>query len=364
MLPAIKQLLLSPFLLSFLIAFLATPSVTWLYRHLGWLVYPEKEAKKHPAVVHEHPVPKGGGIAIFLALLFSSLFFLPLDKHLIGILAGALLATVIGVLDDRLNLNPYLRLIANFLCALAVIWVGIGIAYVTNPFDGIIRLDQPRIYFWLLGEQRSIWVLSDFFALFWIVSCMNIVGWSGGVDGQLPGFVAIAAFALGLQSLRFSADITQWPITILAGITAGAYLGFLPFNFYPQKIMPGYGGKSLAGFLLATLAILSTAKVGTLLLVLGIPLVDASYLILKRILRGHSPVWAGREHLHHQLLKIGWGRRRIAVFYWLASLVLAILALNLNSRQKLHAFIMVILVFIALSFWLRFLQKNSFSDSS
>jgi len=362
MLPAIRQLFLPPFLLSFLLAFLATPLVIFLYRRLGWLVYPEKEAKKHPAVVHEHPVPKGGGIAIFLALLLSSLFFLPLDKHLTGILVGAFLATIIGVLDDRLNLNPYFRLIANLFCGLAVIWAGIGIAYITNPLDGIIRLDQPRIYFWLLGEERSIWVLSDLFALFWLVSCMNIVGWSGGVDGQLPGFVAIAALALGLQSLRFSADITQWPVTILAGITAGAYLGFLPFNFYPQKIMPGYGGKSLAGFLLATLAILSTAKVGTLILVLGIPLIDAAYLMLKRVIKGHSPVWGGREHLHHQLLKIGWGRRRIAVFYWLTSLVLAIVALSLNSRQKLHALLMVILIFIALLFWLRSLQKKFSSE--
>ena len=301
---SIKQLFLPPFLVAFLIAFLATPVAIWVYKKLDWLVDPEKEKKKHPAVVHQYPVPKGGGIPVFLALLTTSLAFLPLDKHLKGILLGAFLATVVGVLDDRLNLNPYLRLLSNLFCALLVVGAGIGIAFLTNPFNGIIRLDQPRLSFYLLGETRSIWVFSCLFALLWITWCMNFIGWSGGIDGQLPGIVVIASLTIAFLSLRFSADITQWPVIVLAAITAGAYLGFLPFNFYPQKIMPGYGGKSLAGFLLATLAILSTTKVGTLMVVLGVPLIDASFIISRRILKGRSPVWGGKEHLHHQLMNL------------------------------------------------------------
>lgn len=358
-LQSIKQLFLPPFLVAFLVAFLTTPLVILLYRKLGWLVYPEKEAKKHPAVIHKYPVPKGGGIPIFLALLFTALIFLPLDKHLKGILLGAGLATIVGVLDDRFNLNPYWRLLTNLFCALAVVGAGIGIAFVSNPFGGIIRLDQPQVSFHLLGEARTIWVLSCLFALIWITWCMNFIGWSGGVDGQLPGIVVIATITIALLSLRFSADITQWPVIILAAITAGAYLGFLPFNFYPQKIMPGYGGKSLAGFLLAVLAILSTTKVGTLIVVLGVPLVDALFIISKRLLRKKSPVWGGKEHLHHQLMSLGWGKRKIAVFYWVITGFLGLLALNLSSLHKLHALLMLVLIFTAFFLWLNFFRKTN-----
>lgn len=355
---SIQRLFLPSFLVSFLVAFLMTPIVIWIYKKLDWLVYPEKEKKKHPAVVHQYPVPKGGGMPIFLALLITSLVFLPLDKHLKGILLGAFLAAIVGVLDDRKNLSPYLRLLTNLVCAFLVVGAGIGIAFLTNPFNGIIRLDQPQISFYLLGEARSIWVLSSLFALVWIAWCMNFVGWSGGVDGQLPGIVVTASMTVALLSLRFSADITQWPVIILASITAGAYLGLLPFNFYPQKIMPGYGGKSLAGFLLATLAILSTTKVGTLMVVLGVPLIDASFIISRRILNKKSPVWGGREHLHHQLMSLGWGRRRIAIFYWAITALLGFLALNLSSLQKLHALLMLALIFVAFFLWLNFFKKS------
>jgi UDP-GlcNAc:undecaprenyl-phosphate GlcNAc-1-phosphate transferase len=107
---------------------------------------------------------------------------------------------------------------------------------------------------------------------------MNIVGWSAGVDGQMPGFVSICALTLGILSMRFAAiDASQISITLLAFIVSGAFIGFLPWNFFPQKIMPGYSGKTLAGFLLALLAILSYGKVGTALLVLGVPMMDAIY---------------------------------------------------------------------------------------
>ena len=97
---------------------------------------------------------------------------------------------------------------------------------------------------------------------------------------------------------------------------SGAFAGFLPWNFYPQKIMPGYSGKTLAGFLLGLLAILSYGKLGTALLVLGIPTIDAIFTLTRRVAKGKSPVWADRKHLHHVLMDAGWGKRRIALFYW------------------------------------------------
>ncbi|PIP57133.1 hypothetical protein COS54_02690 [Candidatus Shapirobacteria bacterium CG03_land_8_20_14_0_80_39_12] len=343
-----------PFLLSAAVSFLTTPLVILLMKK--WRILDDPAKHKQAKVVHTYPVPRGGGIPIFLGLL-TSLFFLPLDKHLRGILAGALVALIVGLLDDKFEekIHPLIRLLSNFLAAAIVIGAGIGIAFVNNPFGGIIRLDLPKICFNFLGPH-CIWLLADILAILWIAWTMNFVGWSGGVEGQLPGVVVIAAMTIAGLSLKFSADITQWPVIVLAMITGGAYLGFLVWNFYPQKIMPGYGGKSMAGFLLAVLSILSTAKIATLMLVLAIPLIDALYLVVKRILAGRAPFWGGREHLHHRLLALGWGKRRIAIFYWLITAALGILALNLNSEAKFYTMFMLIILFLAGILWLNYLS--------
>jgi UDP-GlcNAc:undecaprenyl-phosphate GlcNAc-1-phosphate transferase len=150
-------------------------------------------------------------------------------------------------------------------------------------------------------------------------------------------------------------------VIVLAFILAGAYLGFLLWNFYPQKIMPGYGGGALAGYFLAVLAILSGAKVATAILVLGVPMMDAVYSIMRRIIQGRSPVWGDRGHLHHKLMDLGWGKRRIALFYWLVSAVLGWVALQLNSQWKAYTIVLLAVMVGGLLLWLNmatyFLKK-------
>ncbi|KKS33207.1 MAG: Undecaprenyl-phosphate alpha-N-acetylglucosaminyltransferase [Candidatus Amesbacteria bacterium GW2011_GWA2_42_12] len=295
---------------------------------------------KHPKVVHTFPVPRGGGIVIAITILVSSLIFIPIDKRLIGILAGVLILGVVGFLDDRFEekISPYTRLAVNALAALLVIGAGIGISYITNPLGGIINFN---------------WVLADLFALVWLVWMQNIVGWSSGVDGQLPGFVVIAALTMAALSLRFATDGSQTQVIILSLIVAGAYLGFGYWNWFPQKMMPGYGGKSIAGFCLGVLAILSGAKVGAMMIVLGVPFIDAALVIFKRLREGRNPVWGGYEHLHHMLLARGWGKKRIAIFYSTISAVMAILALNLNSSSKYFTMAAVVLLITGGVLWLQ-----------
>ena len=342
-----------PFFLAVLISFLATPIVILFLKKKKLLDDPKKHL--HAKITHKYPVPRGGGIPIFLSLL-SALFFLPLDQHLAGILLGAGVALMVGLLDDRFEekIPPFPRLASNVIAAIIVVLSGIGIAFINNPFGGIIRLDFPRLCFTFFNQTRCLWILADILAILWIAWTMNFVGWSGGVEGQLPGIVVIAALTIAGLSLKFSTDITQWPVIVLALILAGAYLGFLPWNFYPQKIMPGYGGKTLAGFMLAVLSILSTAKIATLMLVLGIPLIDAVYLMIKRIVSGRSPFMGGREHLHHRLLALGWGKRKIALFYWTITLILAFMALQLNSKQKFYTMFMLIVLFLGGILWLNY----------
>lgn len=348
----LASLALKPFLAAFGLTLAATPAVIFLARR--WRLVDDPRIRRHPASIHKGIIPRAGGSAVFLGIFFAALAFLPLDQHVVGILAGSILVVAVGLADDKFDLNPYLRLVTNFLAAGLVVASGIGIAFITNPFGGIIDLSHPRIYFELLGETRSIWVVSDIFALFWIVWLMNMVNWSKGVGGQMPGFVAVAAITIGLLSLRFTEDVTQWPVVILAFITAGAHLGFLPWNFPPQKIMPGYSGGSLAGYLLAVLSILSGAKVATGILVLGVPMIDATVTVLRRIAQGRSPVWADRGHLHHRLLDLGLSERKVAVFYWAVSALLGAVALNLNSQQKFYTIVMLAVIVGGAILWLNF----------
>ena len=258
---SIFNLAILPGLVALMVSFLATPLVIKLAWKLGIIDDPAKN--KQIKVIHTYPVPRGGGLALFVAILVASAVFLPIDKHLKGILGGAAVLTLMGILDDKYNLNPYLRLAGGFLAAAIPIAAGIGIAFLSNPQGGIIDLSQPQI------------------------------------------------------------------------------------NFY-----------FLAGYLLAVLAILSTTKVGTLIVVLGIPLIDTGYTIVRRILARKSPVWGDRGHFHHRLLDAGWGKRRVAVFYWVISAFLGMLALNLNTSSKLYTMVGIAILLGGTILWLTYRPKS------
>jgi len=348
------------FFLSILIALFLSLVITPLVRNFfirqGWVENSLIKNKKTHNATAITSVPRGGGIPIFISIIATCLLFLPLDKHLVGIIIASFFSLVVGVLDDIKDVSPKLRLVTNLITAIIVVGSGIGIAYISNPFGpGVIDLSFIIINFNFFGPH-SIWVISDILAIIWIIWCMNIVGWATGVDGQLPGFTAISAVFIGILGLKYSSDITQWPVIILSGAVCGAYLGFLPFNFFPQSIMPGYSGKSLAGFFLAVLAILSGAKLATLILLLGIPMIDGIITILRRLFK-HQPVYLGDgQHFHHQLLNRGWSRRSIALTYWFFSFVLGIISLFLNSSQKLYVFLGIFLLIISL--FIHFSRRN------
>ncbi len=336
-------------LISAFFVFILTIPTIILAKKIHLVTNPKK--RYHPAHTHTGIIPRGGGLPIYLGILLTSLIFLSPDKILVGILLASFLMVCLGLWDDYVDLSPQFRFFANLLISALVIGFGLGIPYISNPFDGVIYLDTWKINFNLFGP-RSILVIADIAAILWLAWTTNMVNWSKGVDGQLPGFVAITAAFLGLLSQRFSAhDISIQTTTLFSFIVAGAYLGFLPWNFYPQKIMPGYGGGALAGFLLGILSILSFGKLGTAMLILSVPMIDAVYTIIRRLKNKKSPFRADWGHFHHRLLEIGWGRRRIAIFYWLVSFILGVAALFLKGMEKLVVFcslIIILLVFILL----------------
>jgi UDP-GlcNAc:undecaprenyl-phosphate/decaprenyl-phosphate GlcNAc-1-phosphate transferase len=347
------DLIFSIFIISFSLTYLLVPFTIYFANRFGLVDNIKK--RPHPAHTHKGIIPRAGGLPIYLGIFIPLLIFFPQAKETIGILIGSSILILVGLWDDKRDRSPYLRFIINIIAAVIVVSYGIDMPYITNPFGGILHFDNAIIT--LPGIQTTL-TLSSIIAIIWIVWTTNIVGWSGGIDGQMPGFVSISAIVIGLLSLRFvTNDPSQLLVTTLSFLTAGAFLGFLPWNFYPQKIMPGYGGKSIAGFMLAVLSMLSYSKLGTALLVLAVPMTDAIFIFIKRLFSGRSPVWASSGHLHHLLLKIGWTKRRIAIFYWLISATTGIIALTLSSKQKVFAAFLILIIITGFLFWINYMRK-------
>lgn len=331
-----------PALIAFLITTASIPFVVKIAQRFGLLDDPKK--RPHPAQIHTRIIPRAGGLAIYLGIVITSLAILPLDKHLIGIICGLTILLIIGIIDDKIpNFNPYTRLGLLFLAAGAAVLSGIGISFITNPlgFWGApyLHLDQ--------------WV-ADFLALFWIVTLTQIINWSKGVDGQMPGITLVAALTLGFLSLKFLnlGDGNQLEVAKLSFIVAGTSLAFLIFNWYPAKIFPGFSGSTILAYALAILSILSGAKFATAILVLAVPSADFIYTFWRRILSGRSPVWGDRGHLHHRLLDLGWSHREISLFYILGSAILGLAAVLIDVQSKVFIVLITITAIILFILWI------------
>jgi UDP-GlcNAc:undecaprenyl-phosphate/decaprenyl-phosphate GlcNAc-1-phosphate transferase len=341
-------------LVAFLITFISVPFIIKFAKRYGLVDNPKE--RPHPAHLHKTTIPRAGGLACFIGIIISSLLFLPMEKYLVGIIFGLLILLIVGLIDDRKkSFSPLMRLLCQFLAAAFVVASGVGISFVTNPLGGIIRLDEIVYQIDFFGPHNII-LIADLIALFWIVWVMNMVNWANGVDGQTPGFIAIAALLLGVYSfgLYQAGDGNQLKIAILSFTVAGASLGFLPFNWHPAKIFLGFSGTTILGFMIAVLAILSGAKLAIALLILLVPAVDSIYTGLRRILTGKSPFYGDQKHLHHLLLKRGWSHPQIALFYILISAILGAAAINLDSKEKLFAAVLVSSAILGLILWLNF----------
>ncbi len=358
--------LLLPALTAFIITFASVFPTIKLAKKYKLVDDPKK--RPHPAHLHDKVIPRAGGLAIFAGILISTLFFVPLDKHIWGIILGSLTLVIVGLWDDRLrNFSPFPRLILQILAAGIVVISGVGITFITNPLGGIIRLDTIVWPINFLG-LHNILVIADLFAFFWIVWMMNMINWANGVDGQTPGIIVVAAVVIGLFSFRLytQGDPNQLNIAILAFITAGAALGILPFNWHPAKIFLGNSGTTLFGFMIAVLSILSGAKLAIALLVLLVPATDSIYTGFRRILSGKSPFFGDRKHLHHLLLRRGWSHQKISLFYISTCVILGLASLNLPSQGKLFTVVGVGVVILGGILWLNFfgdLSKRSDPDN-
>ena len=242
--------LIVPFLTALTVTLITTPLTILFAKKYNLVNDPKK--KSHPANIQKRVIPRAGGLSVFFGLMTAIFLFVPFDKHIIGIILASLLLLSVGLLDDLLeDFSPLKRWVLQFIAALIVVASGVGISFITNPFGGILRLDQIVFPLNLFGTHNII-LIADIFALFWIVWMMNMVNWAKGVDGQMPSIVTVAALTIGFVSYGFyqQGDHHQLPIAMLSFITAGAALGFLVFNWYPSKILPGFSASTIFGFII------------------------------------------------------------------------------------------------------------------
>lgn len=340
----IDILMLFPFLVAFLSTLIVTPLCIKIIKSFNLMDDPKTHL--HPAIIHKKPTPRGGGIPLFIGVLFSSIVFLPYTPVTVSLFIAAFISLVIGVLDDKFDVSPYIRFLMNIISALIVASAGLTVTFITNPFGGILFLDQIPFLPYLI-------------TVVWIVWAMNMLNWSKGVDGQMPGIVAISAVVIGLLSLRFPIiDANSITAAKLSFIIAGSSLAFLVFNYYPARIFPGYSATAIY-LLLAAVSVLSGAKLATAILVMGVPMMDGIFTIARRLVRGKSPFWHDKEHLHHLLLSIGLSQRHIALSYWVFSAILGSLALVLTSRGKLFAIVMLLIIVFGGILFLKYLIKRT-----
>jgi len=342
-------------LLPLVTALVATAGLTFLLlpviKKLGLIDDPKRH--KHPGIIHTKPIPRAGGIPLFFGCLIAGLFFLPVNQITIALFFAGFISLAIGLIDDKLNaqskdVSPYLRFLIQILTAIIVVGSGVSIHFITSPSGGLLHFDTIKVLTLSLADLLSI---------IWLVWVMNMLNWSKGVDGQMPGIVAISALVIGLLSLRLNPTGSLID-TKLSFIIAGSAIGFLLFNFYPAKIFPGYSATSLY-LLLGAAAILSSAKLATAILVMGVPTVDAIFTIIRRIVSKRSPFFHDKKHLHHLLLRLGYSQRQIALFYWCISAIVGIASFTLTSRSKIFAMIMVIVITVGILLFLHIVTRNA-----
>lgn len=306
--------------------------------------------------IHKKTTPLLGGVAVAAAfilgvlLLWSELttgYLLP--KHLIGVIAGVVVLAIGGALDDKYNLPPQKQIIAPVLAALIVVGAGVGIDYITNPFGGVWRLDGWQWELFRIGDTPyHFTLLADLFAVLWVLGMMYTTKFLDGLDGLVSGVSMIGMVVLFILSI--SEPVLQPETAWLALIGAASFAGFLVWNWNPAKIFLGESGSLIAGFLLGSIAIISGAKIATALLIMGIPVLDVVWVILRRfIIERRSPFQADRKHLHLRLIDAGLTQKQAVLFFYVFTLGFGLAALYLHSFTKLIALVALGIAMIATS---------------
>ncbi len=325
-----------------IISFISTPLVRQLARKVGAVDVPADGRR-----VHDHPIPRMGGLAIFFGFILSVLLFGTIDDSLKGILLGAVIIVIMGMVDDIVPLPAWLKFIIQIGAAVVAVLFGIRIDILSNPF------------FWMEREYIALGIWSVPVTVLWIVGITNSVNFIDGLDGLAVGVSTIASLSLLVISMVFG----QMNISVMLAALVGGCLGFIPYNFNPAKIFMGDTGALMLGYVLATLSVTGLFKYYAIIsfavpvLALALPICDMIFAIVRRISKGQNPMSPDRGHIHHRLIDMGLSQKQSVAVLYTISAVMGIAAVLITTSGELKA-LMLVLIFALVAVLGMFIMLN------
>ncbi|MEG1878385.1 MAG: MraY family glycosyltransferase [Pseudoflavonifractor sp.] len=310
-----------------IVALITTPVVKIIAQKVGAVDVP-KDARR----MHNHPIPRMGGLAIFFGFMLSALIFVPMDHALRGMLLGAVIIVILGIFDDIYSLKASFKFVVQIVAALVAVLSGNVIAALSNP--NIFSANPIWELGWL---QYPVTVI-------WIVAITNAVNLIDGLDGLACGVSTISSMTL----LVIALVVSDGPVALLMAALAGGCIGFLPYNLNPAKIFMGDTGSTFLGFILAVVSIQGLFKFYAIIsfavpfLMLGLPIFDTCFAFIRRIAHGQSPMHADRSHVHHRLIDMGLSQKQAVAVLYIISAILGLSAVVLATTTPLKAMLLLL----------------------
>ena len=314
-----------------LISFIATPVVKSIAQRVGAMDIPKDNRR-----MHHHPIPRMGGLAIFLGFLLSALIFVPMDQANRGMLLGAVVIVILGIFDDIYALPALPKLLVQIGAALIAVLHGNVIEVLSNP-----NLFSENPY-WSLGS------LAIPLSVIWIVAITNAVNLIDGLDGLAVGVATISS----LTMLVIAMLVSEGMVALMMAALAGGCIGFMPYNMNPAKIFMGDTGSTFLGFILAVVSIQGLFKFYTIIsfavpfLMLGLPIFDTCFAFIRRIAHGQSPMHADRSHIHHRLIDMGLNQKQAVATLYVISAILGLSAVVLTTSGEGRAMLLFLVLCI------------------
>ncbi|HWQ79813.1 MAG TPA: MraY family glycosyltransferase [Anaerovoracaceae bacterium] len=314
------------FLTAFVLALIFTPVAIKIAPKIGAVDIPKDNRR-----MHTKTMPRFGGMAIYIGTVASMLIFLPFNAQLMGVIAGGTLIFFVGIIDDLRSLPAKVKLGCQILCAFILFEFSVRINFIGNPFGE--------------GYYYFPWIVSLLVTVVWIVGITNTINLIDGLDGLAGGVALIASVSIAY--IAYIHGRTEACMAMLA--IAGAALGFLKFNFNPAKIFMGDGGALFLGFMLAGLSVISPMKSATMLatvvpvLVLGLPIFDTAFAILRRLVNKRPIMEADKGHLHHRIMAAGLGQRRTVLTLYAISSVMGVAAILLSRDLFIESGLLILI---------------------
>lgn len=311
---------------SLVVSFALTPAVKWLAVKIGAVDVPKDKRR-----MHDHPIPRLGGLAIFAGFVVAVLLFAEVDRQLRGILIGGCVIVAVGIVDDSHPLGAGIKFILQIVAALIAVWHGVIIEMIANPLP------------FIGGEYWDFGIMSIPITVIWIVAVTNSVNLIDGLDGLADGVSSIAALTMLIIALLMG----DMEMAALCAALVGGCIGFIPYNRNPAKIFMGDTGATFLGFVLATVSVTGLFKLYAVIsfvvpfVILGFPIFDTVSAFTRRILKGQNPMKADRSHTHHKLIDMGMSQKQAVATLYMVAIVLGLLAVMLVTNGYIKVILSV-----------------------